>query len=274
MHTATQFELRDFCIEVAGAPAQNDDLFPGWHKADRFGIVVTEALGGLGASLLIQLAVTNFYETDPARRSLENGEYPDVYLFHFNGRHGDFSSFDFWPPRKEVVVSSREPIALLEALNSHGVTRLALPDGPGGDIERLRRGPSTWAEERSASGRLATCLAYHSDGQTERADVVISTAHPSGGANTSSTLNLVRVVQEMLRLPQSDFVAALPGPSIPDDIHRWGEVVDLRAREVPQTRRDEIWAGRSASVAERGGVCTESYRRLTVAESLRRIAGL
>jgi hypothetical protein len=79
-----------------------------------------------GASLLLQLAIAKFYEVRPERRA-GTPVYPEIYLFHVGGPHGDFSYFDFWPPRKEVQVAAAEPVALLEAVNAHAITRLAMP---------------------------------------------------------------------------------------------------------------------------------------------------
>ena len=78
---------------------------------DRFGIVVTEPLGGLGGSLLLQLAIAKFYSVRPDRRA-SVPVYPEIYLFHVGGPHGDFSYFDFWPPRKEVRVARSPSVAV------------------------------------------------------------------------------------------------------------------------------------------------------------------
>ena len=66
--------------------------------------------------------------------------YPEIYLFHIGGPHGDFSYFDFWPPRKEVQVAASQPVSLLEAINAHGITRLAMPLGDIGAESALRTG--------------------------------------------------------------------------------------------------------------------------------------
>ena len=47
-------------MQVEGERVSADTVFPDWAPLDRFGIVVTEPLGGLGASLLLQLAIAMF----------------------------------------------------------------------------------------------------------------------------------------------------------------------------------------------------------------------
>ena len=76
--------------------------------------------------------------SDPARHHLllrfrperrgPNGIYPEIYLFHVGGRHGDHSPYDFWPARKEVFVDA-DPREVLDQINDKGITRLAVPDG-------------------------------------------------------------------------------------------------------------------------------------------------
>ena len=106
MHAASQLFVEAFEVQVEGERVSPDTVFPDWSPLDRFGIVVTEPLGGLGASLLIQLAIAMFYSVRPDRRA-GTPVYPEIYLFHVGGPHGDFSYFDFWPPRKEVRVPAR-----------------------------------------------------------------------------------------------------------------------------------------------------------------------
>lgn len=128
MHVAGELFVEAFEAQVEGERVSPDTVFPDWSPLDRFGIVVTEPLGGLGASLLIQLAIAMFYSVRPDRRA-GAPVYPEIYLLHVGGPHGDFSYFDFWPPRKEVRVAAAQPVSLLEAINAHGITRLAMPLG-------------------------------------------------------------------------------------------------------------------------------------------------
>ena len=100
MHAAGQLFVEAFEVQVEGERVSPGTVFPDWSPLDRFGIVVTEPLGGLGASLLLQLAIAMFYAVRPDRRA-GTPVYPEIYLFHVGGPYGDFSYFDFWPPGRK-----------------------------------------------------------------------------------------------------------------------------------------------------------------------------
>jgi hypothetical protein len=68
MHVATQLFPSSFSARAHEAVGV-DDVFPDWSAWDRFGVVVNQPFGGLGASLLLQLAIAQFYEVRPQRRS-------------------------------------------------------------------------------------------------------------------------------------------------------------------------------------------------------------
>ncbi len=154
MHVADQLFVEAFEVRIGGERVSPEAVFPDWSLLDRFGIVVTEPLGGLGASLLLQLAIAKFYSVRPDRRA-DMPVYPEIYLFHVGGPHGDFSYFDFWPPRKEVRVAASQPVSLLEAINAHGITRLAIPLGKRSPnrAEYLGR-----AGERSGASAVVFCV--------------------------------------------------------------------------------------------------------------------
>lgn len=261
MHTATQLDLAGFDVEISGRPATADDLLPDWTASDRFGIVVTEPLAGVGASLLIQLATVRFFDVKASRRVRETGEYPEIYLFHFGGVHGDFGGYDFWPPRKEVVVPGDDPITLLESLNAHAISRLAVPVGAFGDRARLRTGVSSWAEEHSAEGRMVSCLAYDAHGAVPDADVVLRSAHPRAEENVDLTLDAITVAAEYVAYLETDPEANLPGVSVMSDVRHWADAIPVRYREVTPARRAEAQAVRARMLANNDGVSTESYRR-------------
>src|SRR3954454_9175134 len=113
MHTATQLQADLFAVRRNGKPATREELLPDWEAHDRLGVVMTEPFGAIGAGHLIQLAITAFYDVRPRRRAplpkrpedlSPDAVYPEIYLFHVGGSHGDHSVFDFWPARKEVLV--------------------------------------------------------------------------------------------------------------------------------------------------------------------------
>lgn len=273
MHTSTQIMRDSYEVEIDGIRSEIDDLTPHWEVHDRFGIVVRETLGTLGASLLIQLAVSNFYATKPSRRDSEP-EYPEIYVFHDGGPHGDHSVFDFWPPRKEVRVPAHDHIALLEAINSRGITRLALPDGPIGRIESLKSGPSTWADLRSATARLTSCFAYSADGDVAGADVVIRSQHPRIEENANDTLDPLTMIKELVEASPKKFIANLPGPSEPVDVYRWVNLVGQRLGEIPEATRAAITKARAERIRSNGGVSSESYRRLSTNDAFALLAGV
>src|ERR1700694_6007486 len=104
MHTAIQLNAKLFDIEIEGRRVALDALLPDWNSTERFGIIVRQPLGSLGASLLIQAVITAFYDLRRARKQV-GAVYPEIYLLHVGGRWGDHSTLDFWPPRKEVFVA-------------------------------------------------------------------------------------------------------------------------------------------------------------------------
>src|ERR1700733_10893262 len=132
MHTARQLGVSLFSVRRNGTSATRDDLLPDWTPFDRLGVVVTEPFGALGASHLIQLAITAFYDIRPSRRAGRvdghdpKAIYPEIFLFHIDDAHGDHSMFDFWPARKEVLVDA-DPRLVLDAINDRAITRLAVP---------------------------------------------------------------------------------------------------------------------------------------------------
>src|SRR5947209_7891824 len=69
MHVADQLFVEAFEAQIGGERVSPEAIFPDWSLLDRFGIVVSEPLGGLGASLLLQLAIANFYSVRPDRRA-------------------------------------------------------------------------------------------------------------------------------------------------------------------------------------------------------------
>jgi hypothetical protein len=79
MHAASQLFVEAFEVQIDGERVSPDTVFPDWSPLDRFGIVVTEPLGGLGASLLLQLAIAMFY-SEPYSKPL-SGATPCVAAY-------------------------------------------------------------------------------------------------------------------------------------------------------------------------------------------------
>ena len=162
MHTAFSLKGSMFEIEMNGQVVNREALLD-WQPNDRLGIVLNSPLGALGASMLMQLVTTAYYDVRPSRRQAPH--YAEIYLFHLGGRYGDFSSFDVLP-RREVFLPA-DPEALLEAINDRGITHLAVPDGTVQHLNFL------WNEPEAARDRIRRCFAYTSHGCTSDADIVI-----------------------------------------------------------------------------------------------------
>jgi hypothetical protein len=269
MHTGTLNKASDFEVEIAGQSTDLDGLFPDYTPIDRFGIVVNELLGAVGASLLIDAATVKFFDILPERRN-ENPTYPELYVFHIGGVKGDFSAYDFWPVRKEVFIPAGDPVALLGEINNRAITRLALPEVEPRDIEILASGLSTWAEQQAARWRLKSSFVYSPSGKVADADVVLSSEEDS-----------IEFNPELLIWPEpklEDLEAHLDDPSyyagytIPKD--NVGYIAHTMARfdEVPRAHREEMLARRRALRAEAGGKSIESLRRIDTEEALGLIA--
>lgn len=263
MHVAGQLFTSSFRTTIAGKTVPPEDAIEGWSPLDRFGIVVTEPLGALGASLLMQLVTARFYDVMPERRT-SRPTYPEIYLFHAGGPYGNFSYFDFWPPRKEMRLPAQDPQSVLEAINACGVTCLAVPAGPSGSAEAFHTGPSIWAEQASAKDRLRWCFSYDSSGAVEDADLTITAADDRVYENIRDTLR-----------PLQGFEAQdvfNPEGSSDLDTERWVKLLLERAEEVDPTIHEQF----SARFAEHttGRSLTEIYRRITADEALERVAGL
>lgn len=264
MHVAEQLKSENLQIQIDGQPATGDMLFPGAHKYDRFGFIVNEPFGSLGASLLIQAAIVQFYDACPERRDTEP-MYPEIYMFHVGDRFGDHSSFDCWPPRKEVFIESSDPYNVMSAVLDRGITRLALPDCPGGDAAVLQDGPSTWADHAAAKNLFSTCFAYSPCGTTPKADVVLESDHNSFEANPASALNAAGLLQQYANEPDA---FPRPGPTVRVDVDRWVEKVTTRVDEVEQGLASTL-ATQRLQWEEGRQVRRESFRRLDLNETFR-----
>ena len=266
MHTAFDLQAALFDITIGNEAAGLPELFPGWSAHDRFGIVMTEPFGALGASLLIQLAVVAFYDAVPARRVLP-ARYPEIYLFHVGGRFGDFSSFDFWPPRKEVFLP-HDANTVLEALNDRAITRLAVPEAQlcaDKFADEVRPHPAAFAykEPAAAAERIASCFAYGAGGRAAAADVRILARDPILSRYADSTLDVLAALAKARTDPVSD------QPERRRDRVRWLAQLGKRADEVSNAApvRDTIRASRAS------GPLLETFRRLEIDEALQRLTG-
>lgn len=267
MHMATLIDASMFAIRLDDEPATRDDVLPGWGPGDRLGIVVREPFGSLGASLLIQLAVTAFYDAAPARRDAEP-QYPEIYLFHVGGRFGDHRPFDFWPPRKEVFVAD-DPLKLIEALNDRAITFLTLPqvpmDGSKTDAA-LEQSGAPWSEQNSFRERTKSVILYSPDGRVDNGNMTINGRSDVLEHNGERTANPGRSLEWFQQLRQDQLPTALPGPGTLEQTQFWAHTLIDRFHEVDATTRAEANRRRVLRLVE--GLPQEIYHRTTPQEAL------
>jgi hypothetical protein len=247
VHTASQLDSSMFSIEAGGSPASREDVFPGWDVNDRVGVICSEPFGALGASHLLQLSITAFFDARPERRN-GSAQYPEIHLFHLGERHGDHSYYDFWPPRKEVVVDN-DADAILTAVNAHGITWLVVVDGAPVPTEHRE------AEQEPALDRIRGAFAYHPSGRVADADLLITGLDPQTEQNATLTLD-------------ADLALATQAASPPrsPESGRWRTRFTQRATEIASDARAQAAATRRALLED--GCASESYRRIPVAQAL------
>lgn len=258
MHTARQLDVSLFSVTRSGISATRDELLPDWTPFDRLGVVVTEPFGALGASHLIQLAITAFYDVRPRRRAGRvDGQdpraiYPEIFLFHVGEAHGDHSMFDFWPARKEVLVGA-DPRVVLAAINDRAITRLAVPDSEPAEVIHEHKEPA------AARDRIATALAYSPTGRVREPEWELAGLDLRTESNPSGVLDPDhrRDLAAARRQPQPDSVL---------EERSWPVRTEARLREaqpglaVAQRRRSAL---RNAE-----GLATETYRSVDVDTAL------
>jgi hypothetical protein len=271
LHTGTQLQSESLAIEINGAVATLGTLLPDGHRQDRFGIVVTQPLGSLGASLLMQAAIAHWFESCPQRRYV-SPVYPEIYCFHLGGPHGDHSFYDFWPPRKEVFLAEDDAAGLLAEINARAITRLAIPDREPGEGRALTVGPSTWAEQASAEDRLRSCWAYSPCGEAPEADIRMSTDDPRFEENPAGSLNLGSVTDDVMAQETNAFAGYLPGLSVPADNYRWVHAVRQRTQELTERQLAMLRKQRERASGLGGRLRTEAYRSLDTESALLMLA--
>lgn len=171
MHSGNELTSKSFGLSIAGAPVSLDAIFPGFGNTDRLGVVVRTPGGATGASGLIMAAVTRFYDFQRAS-GRDFFIYPDYFVFHVNGVHGDHNMLDIWPGHKEVAVPDNAE-EILQAINDRGITRLLIEDGARSAAEIKRH------TRESAESRIVSVLTFSADGRLDQADVTVSGNPPT-----------------------------------------------------------------------------------------------
>ena len=254
MHTQTQFNASNFDVQFGSGGGGLDRLFPDWVPLDRFGIIIDRPLGGVGASHLIQLAMVLYYSTPPERRTMNL--YPEIYAFHAGRDYGSLLNFDFWPPRREVMVAD-EPQHMLAALNDRGITRLAIPEG------FAITSPARPKELASFGDLLKSAYEYSATGRVGNGDVIVTGLDRRTEINTTKTLSALDPpppVNRPARVQRRPFKESDP---------EFAEYEARRATALTQADVDRARADRERIRVGDGS--SESYRTLTIDEVIGRM---
>lgn len=256
MHVMAMLKAEMFEIEIGGKPAAIADIYPDWCAHDRVGVVIDEALGGIGATHLMQIAMTAYYDVKPSRRA-ELSVYPEIYAFHIGRPYGTHAPYDIWPARREVIVRTQDHREVLDAINDRGITRLIVPD-------RLQRQVVHRPKEVDAAlDRIASAFVYDASGRVARPDFTIA------GKDKRTEFN----AEQTLKPFSAERLAAIK-PSTTRQVKE----LDTSYADWLRERSSDISAGVREAVAERrrllrqDGLATESYRRVPVPEALEKLA--
>ncbi|GAA2004113.1 hypothetical protein [Brevibacterium samyangense] len=266
MHTAEQLSRDLYQFHADGREVPREYVIPAWGLRDRFGIVITEPFGDIGASLLVQNFINMFYDARPERRE-RDPQYPEIYVFHVGGTFGNHSPFDFYPARKEVFLEADSP-TLLERLNDYGITHLALPEcDPGAVIE-----PNWWADRHAFLERTQWASLYSASGRVQDPSFFICGLDPVVEANTRAALDVEGRLAWLDEVTPEDVRPRLAGPTPLHEAERWVRVVRERSGEVSAADRSRILRGRESFVGT-NGLPTESYRQIAPTDALRFMGG-
>jgi hypothetical protein len=256
MHVVSLLKTEMFDIAIDGRPASIAELFPDWHPHDRFGLVIDEAFGGIGATHLLQSAMMAYYDIKPSRRTTL-AVYPEIYAFHIGKGHGAHAPYDFWPARREIILRTTDHREVLDAINDRGITRLAVPDRPMRDVVHRPK------EEDAALDRIASAFVYSAGGRIADGDVTISGKDKRTEYNPNQVLRPV----DQTRMQRAAPVTGRPVKETEDTYLQW-----LIERDADVTDEDRTRAGARRQALKTDGLATETYRRVSVAEALKRLA--
>lgn len=255
MHTIRLLTSEMFEVRQNGHRSSLQTVFPNWIASDRFGIVIDEPFGGLGATQLIQVAITMFYDAKPSRRA-ERKVYPEIYALHYGRGFGAHAPFDFWPARREAILG-RDHRVLLDAINDRGITRLAIPDRPKRAIEHRPK------EEDAALDRIVSAILYSPTGQVDAPDFSIR------GNDQLTEYNPKQVLRLAQGYPQKAVPSTALSASLKESDTSYYEWIECRRSDTTPQERERAELRRKA-LQDETGLSTESYRFTSVADALRR----
>lgn len=253
MHVIDALSSDFYEVERANEPASMWDVFPGWNAHDRFGIVIYEPLAALGATHLIQLACMCFYDIKPARRT-ERKVYPEMFAIHVGGWWGGHGNFDFWPPRREIQVST-DHREILGAINDFGITRLALPERTPRDLVHRRK------EEDCALDRLETCVLYSPTGRVSQPDFSIRSNNRRSERDVQRNIHPAQLSQQSIAQLEK---TAVPVKETDADFIPRQEALNVN---ITAALREQ--AERNRAALKHDGLITEAYRFIDPALSLK-----
>lgn len=254
MHTAFSLQRAMFEIRIDGVPSEREALFEG-RPDERLGIVISSPLGAAGASLMIQLAITAYFDS-PERSRRSAPHYAEIYAFHIGGRHGNLGSLDIWPQRKEVFIAG-SGADTLSAINSHGITHLLVPDGAPQEITHR------YKEPEAARDRVRRCFAYGSTGRVADADILIATSSDVPLEDLDDMLDPHVNFEKMSGFPAPDDPVARVDGAV------WLAGLQSRIDEVtPQDYED---ARRARRALTQDGRFAQSFRRIDIDTALQRL---
>ncbi|MBT0781296.1 hypothetical protein [Paracoccus sp. pheM1] len=172
MHVVSLLRTDMFSICIGGVASGLDDLFPDWTELDRFGLVIDEPPGGVGATHLLQAAMMAYCDAKPPRRT-SRAVYPEIYAFHIGKCDGAHGPYDFWPARREVILRTDDHRKVLDTINDRGITRLAVPDRPPRQVVHRPK------KVEAALDRIASAFVYDASGRVAMSRSRAPTSAPS-----------------------------------------------------------------------------------------------
>ncbi|MDF2049575.1 hypothetical protein [Arthrobacter sp. Cr_A7] len=295
MHTSFQLQSELFKIRIDGRSADLADLFPDWTGHDRVGVISNSPFAPLGASVLIQAAVTQFFNhrreniahftklldregerevlertlkraeltgrrNDPAaaatKAKIAFGAYAEIYVLHIDKRTGDHSSLDVFPANREVTVP-KDFIAVITQLADLGITRLLLPEGPSGDATL------DWEIRAALRDRIQDVFVYHPEGRVSDFNIEISATSPVVEENPEAVLS----AREVIAAIETNF-----GPNFSERTRNALALMRSRINEVSEDVVRGVKERREARLVD--GMPSESYRRIGLEEGLQVLSGI